>query len=173
VEHETWVEATLDDFDDAEFPLESARIDGGRFVLRGELDWAQSVSYLDGWAGSWRKRHVGLKRRYGHARRLIRTPVMLTINGARSFTVDDRAGVGVLILENCVAGATSVTLTGVVPCIIEIATSMPQSTRFLVGRADTSRAEAEAGRPRARRKWRWLRSGAADESSNRAPGQGE
>jgi hypothetical protein len=66
---------------------------------------------------------------------------MLTVDGVTSYKIEDTAGVGVLVLGGYHVEAARVTFVGVIPCVVEIVTSLPQSTRILRGRPDTTNAE--------------------------------
>lgn len=89
----------LDDLDDAVFDVADIRVVDGRVCLRGQVD--EPVAGV------------------GRAR----LAVTLTVDAAVAVTVDDATGTGDLVLEGIDVGETQVTLTGVVPCTVVIATS--------------------------------------------------
>jgi hypothetical protein len=89
----------LDDLDDAVFDVTDVQVVDGRVCLRGQVD--EPVAGV------------------GRARRAV----TVTVVAAVTVTVDDATGTGDLVLERIDVGETHVTLTGVVPCTVVIATA--------------------------------------------------
>jgi hypothetical protein len=117
-------ERNLSDVDDPEFPLASATIANGTFRLSGLVE------------------ELGRGRHRSHR---VRLPIELTVTNAISYTANDGAGTGTLILESAECIGDGITLTGVIPCTVVIATREGCQMRLNV--SDTPVA--------VRRWWRW------------------
>lgn len=130
------MDVSVDDVDDAVFALDSARIVDNVFLMDGELDWVQSLAYLDEPVKS-RRQIRALRREVGRRDlRRIRTPITIVAEGARSFRIRDNSHVGVLILDNAELGPGLLTLNGVIPCAIDITLDRVVSPYIRVGRPE-------------------------------------
>ncbi|MHC9046104.1 hypothetical protein ACYX8G_16085 [Microbacterium saperdae] len=119
------IEVSLNEIDDPVFDLTQLAFQDGMFSLAGFVDLSEG-RLLSG------RRVVGTRENENRIG-WIRHRLLFRAAGVESFEVDDKAGLGEIILDSIEARPGAIVLTGVIPCRIELRTAARAWSRLELG----------------------------------------